>query len=95
MRIVTIDYYYSMLKCMKIALTGLIDRFVQHCKSDYRKTFTICIRRNIVEARSLAEIDRTRDRFCRCDITDSGGMIFLDRMTSKRHARHSYKIEAH
>ena len=36
----TINYYYSMLKCMKIPLTGLIDRFVRGCKSDYRKTFT-------------------------------------------------------
>ena len=68
---------------MKIPLAGLIDRFVQGCKSDYRKTFTICICRNSVEARSLKETDRTGDRFCRCDIAESDGVILLDMMTSK------------
>ena len=77
MRIVKINHNYSRLKCMKISLTSLIDRFVQNCKSDYRKTFTICIRRNIVEARSLAEIDRTRDHLCRRKLADNGGMIFF------------------
>ena len=61
----------------------LIDRFARDCKSACRKTFTICIRRNIVEARSLLEIARTGDRFWRCEIAEIGGMIFLDRMTSK------------
>jgi hypothetical protein len=40
----------------------LINRFVRDCKSDCRKTFTICVRRNIVEVRSLIEIERTGDR---------------------------------
>ena len=95
MRIVTINHNYSMLKCMKNALTGLIDRIVQGCKSDYRKTFTICIRRNIVEARSLKEIDRTRDHLCRWKLSDNGGIIFLDMMTCKRHFRYGYKVKTH
>ena len=84
-----------MLKCMKIPLTGLIDRFARGCKSDYRKTFTMCIRRNIVEARSLIEIDCTRDRFCRYEHTENGRMVLLDMMTCKRHVRHGFKIKTH
>jgi hypothetical protein len=80
---------------MKIALSALIKRFVQGRESDYRKTFTICLRRNIVAAPSLVEIDRTRDRFHRCKLADRDEMIFLDRKTSKRLVRYGRKIEAH
>jgi hypothetical protein len=84
-----------MLKCMRIPLAGLIDQIVQGCKSDYRKFFTICIRRDIDQALSLIKIVRTRVRFSRCELAQSVGMIFLDVMTSKRHVRHGFKIKMH
>ena len=40
MQIAKIAHYYIMLKCMKIALIDLIDRFVWGCEYEYRKTFT-------------------------------------------------------
>ena len=53
----TIKYYYNRLRCMKIPLTALIDRFFRGCMSDYRKTFT-----NVYSSEYCSSAFSNRDR---------------------------------